>query len=82
MTNASDNSYSPDSDDRLIEAAKRQVLGGDIPERKAVDTESVAQRLHVAATAWNVFAQLGFNPYLQDGTTSSATDADTTDLAR
>jgi hypothetical protein len=25
----------------------------------------VHKRLHVAATAWNVFAQLGFNPYFQ-----------------
>lgn len=27
------------------------------------------QRLHVGATAWNAFAQLGFNPYYQTATT-------------
>ncbi|MBN1343058.1 MAG: hypothetical protein JXQ73_10285 [Phycisphaerae bacterium] len=26
----------------------------------------VMQRLHIGATAWNVFAQLGFNPYSQE----------------
>jgi hypothetical protein len=40
----------------------------------------IHRRLHIAATAWNVFAQLGFNPFLQDPPSPTTAREDVPDL--
>ncbi|MHC4067000.1 MAG: hypothetical protein ACYSUI_21195, partial [Planctomycetota bacterium] len=42
----------------------------------------IHQRLHIAATAWNAFAQLGFDPYSQGFAASAAGESRPADLAR